>query len=67
MTTTHTEGHFAVKDALKSTPIMLATAEHEYSRYGYKQLLDKRVVDILQPVIILGLQSGTLFILCIQS
>ena len=28
---------------------MLATAEHEYSRWGYKQLIDDRLVDILQP------------------
>lgn len=42
-------GHSAVKDALKSTPIMLATAEHEYSKYGYKQLIDARAVDVLQP------------------
>jgi L-rhamnonate dehydratase len=28
---------------------MLATAEHEYSRWGYKQLIDGRMVDILQP------------------
>ena len=30
-------------------PTLLATAEHEYTRYGYKQLLDGRLVDILQP------------------
>ena len=42
-------GHIAVKDALKSTPTLLATAEHEYTRYGYKQLIDSGCVDILQP------------------
>lgn len=42
-------GHAAVADALKSTDCMLATAEHEYSRWGYKQLIDDRLVDILQP------------------
>ena len=42
-------GHVAVKDALKSVPTMLATAEHEYTRYGYKQLIDSGAVDILQP------------------
>ena len=42
-------GHIAVKDALKSVPTMLATAEHEYTRYGYKQLIDSGAVDILQP------------------
>jgi L-alanine-DL-glutamate epimerase-like enolase superfamily enzyme len=39
----------AVKDALKSVPTMLATAEHEYTRYGYKQLIDSGSVDLLQP------------------
>ena len=42
-------GHLAVKDALKSLPTMLATAEHEYTRYGYKQLIDSGAVDVLQP------------------
>ena len=28
---------------------MLATAEHEYTRYGYKQLIDSGSVDLLQP------------------
>lgn len=42
-------GHISVKDALKSVPTMLATAEHEYTRYGYKQLLDSGSVDLLQP------------------
>jgi hypothetical protein len=42
-------GHTAVKDALKSVPTMLATAEHEYTRYGYKQLIDSGAVDLLQP------------------
>ena len=42
-------GHLAVKDALKSLLTMLATAEHEYTRYGYKQLIDSGAVDVLQP------------------
>lgn len=41
-------GHAEVKDALKSTPVMLASAEHEYSKYGYKQLIDGRLLDVLQ-------------------
>ena len=32
-----------------STNCLLATAEHEYSRWGYKQLIDARSVDVLQP------------------
>ena len=42
-------GHAAVQQATQSLPVMLATAEHEYSRFGYKQLIDARMVDILQP------------------
>jgi L-rhamnonate dehydratase len=44
-------GHVAVKDALRGFPggTLLATAEHEHTRYGYKQLLDSGAVDILQP------------------
>ena len=42
-------GHVAVKEALRGVPTLLATAEHEYTRYGYKQLLDSRAVDVLQP------------------
>eukprot|EP01048_Picozoa_sp_COSAG05_P015206 COSAG05_NODE_1807_length_4044_cov_3.445881_1_plen_466_part_00 len=42
-------GHAAVQQATQSLPVMLATAEHEYSRWGYKQLIDARMVDVLQP------------------
>lgn len=28
---------------------MITTGEHEYTRYGFRQLLDKKCVDILQP------------------
>ena len=30
------DGYKQVKDALKGTGIMLTTAEHEYTRYGFK-------------------------------
>jgi len=43
------EGYARVKDALKDTGIMLTTAEHEYTRYGYRQLIETKCVDILQP------------------
>ena len=33
------DGYVTVKDALKDTGIMLTTAEHEYTRYGFKQLI----------------------------
>ena len=28
---------------------MLTTAEHEYTRYGFRELIKRRCVDILQP------------------
>ena len=28
---------------------MLSTAEHEYTRYGFRRLIQDRSVDILQP------------------
>jgi len=43
------DGYIQVKDALKDTGIMLTTAEHEYTRYGFKQLIQTRCVDIVQP------------------
>lgn len=41
------DGHKQVRDAVKTT--LLTTGEHEYTRYGYKQLLERRCVDVLQP------------------
>eukprot|EP00937_MAST-01D_sp_MAST-1D-sp2_P006119 g6119.t1 len=43
------DGYKEVKDALRGSGIMLTTAEHEYTRYGYRQLIKDKVVDILQP------------------
>lgn len=42
-------GYVDVKNALRSTGIMLTTAEHEYTRYGFRQLIESRCVDIVQP------------------
>jgi L-rhamnonate dehydratase len=42
-------GYAQVKDALKDTGILLTTAEHEYTRYGFRQLIESKCVDILQP------------------
>ena len=41
-------GHAAVHHVLEGLPTLLATGEHEYTRYGFKQLLDAGV-DVLQP------------------
>jgi len=43
------EGYAYVKEALKDTGIMFTTGEHEYTRYGFRQLIEKKCADILQP------------------
>jgi len=42
------EGYEAVKRAV-GDKIMLTTGEHEYTRYGFRQLISRGCVDILQP------------------
>ena len=39
--------HFQVKRKVSSC--LLTTGEHEYTRYGYKLLLEKKCADVLQP------------------
>jgi len=36
-----------IKDAVPEMP--LAGGEHEYTRYGFRDLIEKKAVDILQP------------------
>lgn len=36
-----------IKDAVQE--IMIAGGEHEYTRYGFRDLIEKKAVDILQP------------------
>ena len=43
------DGYKLVKDALADSGLLLSTAEHEYTRYGFRQLIASRCVDILQP------------------
>jgi len=43
------DGYKLVKDALADSGLMLSTAEHEYTRYGFRQLIASRCADILQP------------------
>lgn len=31
------------------SPVMLTTAEHEYTRYGFKDLIMRKAVDVIQP------------------
>ncbi len=41
------EGHSQVRAAVKSC--LLTTGEHEYTRYGFRELITRRCVDIVQP------------------
>jgi len=41
------DGWVTLKQKINST--MLTTGEHEYTRYGFRQLLERRCVDIIQP------------------
>ncbi len=43
------EGYAEVRHALRGSTVLLTTAEHEYTRYGFKQLLQSKCVDIIQP------------------
>ena len=40
------EGYLEIK---RNTPIFIAGGECEYTRYGFRDLINRRVVDILQP------------------
>ncbi|PVD39567.1 hypothetical protein C0Q70_02202 [Pomacea canaliculata] len=42
-------GYTQVREALRGCDVLLTTGEHEYTRYGFRQLLSSRCVDILQP------------------
>jgi len=42
------EGYAEVKRAV-GDKILLTTGEHEYTRYGFRQLISRQCVDILQP------------------
>jgi L-alanine-DL-glutamate epimerase-like enolase superfamily enzyme len=41
------EGFARMRESIK--PIRIATGEHEYTRYGFRQLLEHRSADIWQP------------------
>lgn len=43
------EGYSEVKKAVGNLGVMLTTGEHEYSRFGFKQLIDAKAAHILQP------------------
>lgn len=43
------DGYEDVMKAVGNLGVMLTTGEHEYTRWGFKQLLDKKAAHILQP------------------
>lgn len=43
------EGYKEVRKNLRGSKVLLTTGEHEYNRYGFKQLINSRCVDIIQP------------------
>eukprot|EP00929_Paragymnodinium_shiwhaense_P037532 TRINITY_DN19989_c0_g1_i1.p1 TRINITY_DN19989_c0_g1~~TRINITY_DN19989_c0_g1_i1.p1 ORF type:complete len:474 (+),score=82.22 TRINITY_DN19989_c0_g1_i1:62-1483(+) len=43
------EGYSRVMQAAGDLGLMLTTGEHEYSRFGFKQLIDAKAAHILQP------------------
>ncbi|KAH9500359.1 hypothetical protein Btru_071591 [Bulinus truncatus] len=43
------QGYKEVRENLRGSSVMLTTGEHEYTRYGFQQLLESRCVDIIQP------------------
>lgn len=43
------EGYRRLRPLLNGMNIMLATGEHEHSRWGARELIDNECVDILQP------------------
>ena len=38
-----------IKRSIEGMGIMVTTAEHEYTRYGYRELIKRKAVDVLQP------------------
>merc|ERR1719247_3270204 len=43
------EGYAEVKKAVGHLGVLLTTGEHEYTRFGFKQLIDAKAAHILQP------------------
>eukprot|EP01098_Paradermamoeba_levis_P006443 TRINITY_DN2671_c0_g1_i1.p1 TRINITY_DN2671_c0_g1~~TRINITY_DN2671_c0_g1_i1.p1 ORF type:complete len:290 (-),score=85.56 TRINITY_DN2671_c0_g1_i1:91-960(-) len=43
------DGYVAVKQANVGSSLMLTTGEHEYTRYGFRELISRKCVDLLQP------------------
>ena len=42
-------GYVDVRNGLRGCDVMLTSGEHEYTRYGFRRLLESRCIDIMQP------------------
>ena len=45
----HYDGYKRLKDILNPMGILVTGGEHEFTRYGFREMIQKRCVDILQP------------------
>ena len=43
------DGYEQVKKSLGDSSCLFTTGEHEYTRYGFRELIKRKAVDILQP------------------
>lgn len=43
------DGYRRLRDILNPMGILVTGGEHEFTRYGFKEMIEKRCVDILQP------------------
>ena len=43
----HPDSYRRIKDAIPD--LLISAGEHEYTRYGFRDLIEKKAVDILQP------------------
>ncbi len=43
------DDYFGQREVTRATSIPVAAGENEYTRYGFRDMIEKRVVDILQP------------------
>jgi L-rhamnonate dehydratase len=45
----HYEDYRRLRDILNPMGILIAGGEHEFTRYGFRELIERRAVDVLQP------------------
>ena len=45
----HYDGYRRLRDILNPMGILITGGEHEFTRYGFREMIEKRCVDILQP------------------